>query len=78
MPRSKKENSWNYEETVARVEAIVESIENGNLPLEAVFDSFAVAVEQLRQCEEFLQRGRERMELAVEILEDRPDEEIDF
>lgn len=78
MPRSKKENNWNYEETVARVEAIIDNIENGTLPLEAVFEQFSVATEQLRQCEEFLQKGREKMELSIETLTAKTNEDIEF
>jgi exodeoxyribonuclease VII small subunit len=78
MPRSKKEHPWNYEETVARVEALIETIERGSLPLEEVFERFAEAVAQLRQCEDFLQKGQESMELSIEQLTDRSTEEIDF
>ena len=64
---------WNYEEAVAEIEAIAAQIESGALPLEAVFTQFEVAVQQLRQCETFLNRGKERMDLLIETLEDDPD-----
>ncbi|MEG3846099.1 exodeoxyribonuclease VII small subunit [Microcoleus sp. herbarium19] len=59
---------WNYEETVDRIEAIIDRVESGELPLEAVFEQFAVAVECLQQCEGFLARGKEQMELSIELL----------
>ncbi|MBP0018866.1 MAG: exodeoxyribonuclease VII small subunit [Cyanobacteria bacterium SBLK] len=66
-------SEWNYEEAVAEIEAIATRIESGALPLEAVFDQFEVAVKQLRQCETFLNRGKERMDLLIETLDDEPD-----
>jgi exodeoxyribonuclease VII small subunit len=60
--------NWNYEETVDRIEAIIDRVESGELPLEAVFEQFAVAVECLQQCEGFLARGKEQMELSIELL----------
>ena len=64
---------WNYEEAIAEIEAIASQIESGELPLEAVFDRFEIAVKQLRQCETFLNQGKERMDLLIETLEDDPD-----
>lgn len=63
-----KEEPLNYEATVAAVETAIAQIETGELPLEEVFARFETAVAQLRDCEEFLQRGRDRMTLAVETL----------
>ncbi|NJL81836.1 MAG: exodeoxyribonuclease VII small subunit [Chloroflexaceae bacterium] len=60
---------WNYEATVARLEDIIEQIETGSLPLQATFEQFAIAVRLLAQCEEFLDRGKERMNLLIETLE---------
>lgn len=75
MPsRSKRPKNWNYEETVAEVEGIIQQIEFGSVPLEEVFDKFEVAVERLQQCEEFLNQGKERMNLLIEKLE----EDIEF
>ena len=72
MPKQKK--TWNYEATVAEIEEILEQIEFGSLPLEEVFAKFAIAVEYLQECEAFLNRGKQRMNLLIENLE----EEIDF
>ncbi|MEK0192941.1 exodeoxyribonuclease VII small subunit [Microcoleus anatoxicus] len=69
-----RQSDWNYEETVDRIEAIIERVESGELPLEQVFEEFSRAVEYLQQCEFFLARGKEKMDLSIEILED----EIDF
>ncbi|ACK68737.1 Exonuclease VII small subunit [Gloeothece citriformis PCC 7424] len=75
MPsRSKRPKNWNYEETVAEVEEIIQQIEYGSLPLEEVFKQFEVAVERLQKCEEFLNQGKERMSLLIETLE----EDVEF
>jgi len=68
-----RQSDWNYEETVDRIEAIIDRVESGELPLEEVFEQFAVAVECLQQCESFLARGKEQMELAIELLAAEPD-----
>jgi exodeoxyribonuclease VII small subunit len=78
MARSKKEHPWNYEETIARVEAIIETIENGTLPLEVVFEQFSVAIEQLHECEAFLQKGQAKMALSIETLAQESTADLDF
>jgi exodeoxyribonuclease VII small subunit len=71
-----RDPAWNYEQTVEQVESIVEEIESGLLPLEEVFEKFAIAVEHLHECESFLNRGKTQMDLAIETLES--EDEIDF
>jgi exodeoxyribonuclease VII small subunit len=71
---AKKAKSWNYEETVAKIEEIIHQIESGSLPLEGVFEQFGIAVERLQQCEAFLERGKSRLNLLVEQL----DGELEF
>lgn len=66
------QKGWNYEATVAEVEAIITQIEAGELELEEVFDQFAAAVERLRQCETFLQQRQQQMDLLIETLTDEP------
>ena len=74
MVKSKlRQSDWNYEETVDRIEAIIDRVESGELPLEAVFEQFAVAVECLQECEGFLARGKDRMDLAIELLAAEPE-----
>ena len=74
MVKSKlRQSDWNYEETVDRIEAIIDRVESGELPLEDVFEQFAVAVECLQECEGFLARGKEQMDLAIELLAAEPD-----
>lgn len=67
------QEDWNYEKAVAEVEKIIARIEAGELELEEVFDSFAVAVEHLRQCETFLQQRQQQVDLMIETLKDEPE-----
>jgi len=66
-------NTWSYEATVKRVEAAIARIESGELELADVFDQFADAVEQLRQCETFLAERQQQMDLLIETLSDDPE-----
>ena len=63
-----KKKTWNYEETVDGVEKILVAIEGGDLELTEVFSQFAVAVDRLEQCENFLTQQREQVELLLENL----------
>jgi exodeoxyribonuclease VII small subunit len=63
-----KKKAWNYEETVDGVEEILAAIEGGDLELTEVFSQFAVAVDRLNQCENFLATQREQVELLLENL----------
>jgi exodeoxyribonuclease VII small subunit len=66
--------NWNYEATIAEIEATLEQLESGELPLEEVFEQFALAALRLKQCDRFLARGNQRLELAIETLNPEPDE----
>lgn len=68
------QENWKYEVAVAEVENIIARIETGELELEEVFDSFAVAVEYLRQCEAFVQQRQQQVDLLIETLKDQPQE----
>ncbi|NJR66394.1 MAG: exodeoxyribonuclease VII small subunit [Leptolyngbyaceae cyanobacterium CRU_2_3] len=64
---------WNYEMTVAQIESIINRIELGELELADVFNQFATAAGQLRQCEAFLVRQRHQVDLLIETLLDEPE-----
>jgi exodeoxyribonuclease VII small subunit len=63
---------WNYESTVHGIEQIIESIEMGEMEMAEIFDQFAIAVEQLHQCESFLTYHRQQVDLLIETLSDEP------
>jgi exodeoxyribonuclease VII small subunit len=62
--------NWSYEATVEKIEATVTRLEQGELPLAAIFEEFAQAVQHLRQCEDFLQARQEQVDLLIETLEE--------
>lgn len=71
MPKSTQSSkNWSYEATVEKVEATVTRLEQGELPLAAVFEEFEQAVQHLRQCEDFLQARQEQVDLLIETLEE--------
>jgi exodeoxyribonuclease VII small subunit len=61
---------WSYEAAVAEVEDTVARLEQGDLPLATVFETFETAVTQLRQCEAFLQEKQQQADLLIELLMD--------
>jgi exodeoxyribonuclease VII small subunit len=65
-----KKIEWKYETAVERVEEILGEIESGELELTEVFAQFAVAVESLQRCENFLAEQREQVDLLLENLGD--------
>jgi len=66
---AKLPKNWSYEETVEKIETAIARLEQGELPLAAVFDEFEQAVQQLRQCEDFLQARQAQADLLIETLE---------
>lgn len=72
MPRAKKApalpDNWNYEETLAKIEAITTQLEAGELPLADIFEQFAEAVDSLQQCDQFLQLKQQQASLLIETL----------
>lgn len=72
VPASNKPASenWSYETTIGQIEAIVEQLEQGELPLAEVFDQFEQAVQHLRTCEAFLKDRQAQANLLIETLND--------
>jgi len=66
----------NYEAKITEIEAIIRQIESGAIPLEEVFAEFEKAQILLKECEDFLSQGTERMSLLIENLE--AIDEMDF
>lgn len=62
-------DTWNYEESVLKIEKIAAQIESGELPLEAVFEQFSAAAEELANCESFLENKQQQLDLIIENLE---------
>ena len=69
MAKAKTSQNWNYEETVSKVEEVIDRIESGELELAKVFEEFAVAKEGLDRCEKFLSEKQKQLDLSIEVLE---------
>ncbi|PSN17933.1 exodeoxyribonuclease VII small subunit, partial [filamentous cyanobacterium CCP5] len=54
---------------VAQVEALIQQLESGDLPLEDIFSQFEQAVTTLQQCDSYLTEKRQQVELLIETLE---------
>jgi exodeoxyribonuclease VII small subunit len=63
-------NEWQYESTVAQVESILHLIESGEMDLADVFAQFSVAIDHLKQCEQFLNDRQQQVDLLIETLTD--------
>ena len=61
---------WDYESAIATVEEIVGDLESGDLDLGDAFAQFAIAVERLKECEQFLTERQAQVDLAITTLED--------
>ncbi len=70
------ELNWKYETAVNELEAIINQIEVGDLPLEELFNQFETAVEHLHSCGSFLRQGKEKMDLLIETLNQEIDDSI--
>ncbi|MEM8805521.1 MAG: exodeoxyribonuclease VII small subunit [Cyanobacteria bacterium P01_G01_bin.38] len=71
MPKAKKPApDWNYETAVTQVETIIDQLETGDMPLAEVFEQFAQAVNQLKQCDAFLKEKQTKAKLLIETLAD--------
>lgn len=63
-------DDWDYEGAIATVEEIVGDLESGDLDLGDAFARFAIAVERLKECEQFLTERQAQVDLAITTLED--------
>ncbi len=86
MPSSKKspagdpgastEQAPAFEESLAQLEALVEELESGELPLEQALAAFERGVSLTRQCQAALQAAEQKVEMLVS--EDSQDKTVPF
>ena len=60
-----QKNPKNFEDALARLEAITTELEGGELPLEQSIDRFAEGMELARFCNATLEEARGRIELLL-------------
>lgn len=73
MPRQQpvKETSPSFEQCLERIQAVVERLENGNLPLEESLQLFAEGVQLVRCCQEHLTAAELRVETLLPGVGDK-------
>ena len=62
MPK-KKAPSPSFEEALAELEALVENLEQGDLPLEDSLKSFERGIELTRTCQQALKEAEQKIEI---------------
>ena len=74
QPNSTPNPDWSYEQAVAHIEDTVARLEQGDLPLATIFETFETAVTELQRCEAFLQAKQQQADLLIETLMDEGSE----
>lgn len=69
---SKKTRQPDFEQALAELEAVVERLEHGDLPLEDALKQFERGIELARGCQTSLKAAEQRVEI---LLKKTPDEE---
>jgi exodeoxyribonuclease VII small subunit len=69
---SKKGKPLDFEQALAELEAVVERLEHGELPLEDALKQFERGIELARRCQTSLKAAEQRVEI---LLRKTPDEE---
>jgi len=63
MPRKKK--APNFEQSLAELEAIVQQMEQGDLPLDASLTSFEEGIKLTRECQEILDQAEQKVRILT-------------
>ena len=60
-----KKKSEQFEDAVKRLQAIVEKLERGDLPLEQAMDSFAEGMQLVQFCHQKLEEAEKKVQILV-------------
>ncbi len=69
---SKKAKSLDFEQALSELEAVVERLEHGELPLEEALKQFERGIELARSCQVSLKQAEQKVEI---LLQKSPDAE---
>lgn len=61
-----KTKSFPFEESLARLEALVEEMENGDLTLEDSLKKFEEGIKLTRECQQALKTAEQKVQMLVE------------
>jgi exodeoxyribonuclease VII small subunit len=62
-----------FEEALARLESLVNKLEEGNLPLEESLELFAEGIKLTKQCNKQLEEAENQICILMEDKNDNPD-----
>ena len=62
---TKKAKSFNFEEALGSLEALVEAMEQGDLSLEESLQAFEKGIRLTRECQQALEQAEQKVELLV-------------
>lgn len=62
---TKKAKSFNFEEALGSLEALVEAMEQGDLSLEESLKAFEQGIRLTRECQQALEQAEQKVELLV-------------
>ena len=74
---SKKSKALDFEQALGELEAVVERLEHGELPLEEALKQFERGVELARGCEASLKQAEQRVEILLQKTPDAAPEPFD-
>ncbi|NJD32747.1 MAG: exodeoxyribonuclease VII small subunit [Gammaproteobacteria bacterium] len=63
---SKKARTLDFEQALAELEAVVERLEHGELPLEDALKQFERGIELARSCQVSLQQAEQKVEILLQ------------
>ncbi len=74
---SRKSKTVDFEQALGELEAVVERLEHGELPLEEALKQFERGVELARGCEASLKQAEQRVEILLQKTPDAAPEPFD-
>lgn len=80
MPAKKKSDSFNFEKSLAELDSLVETMEQGNLTLEDSLKKFESGIKLIRECQHALTKAEQKVQILIDqngesTLEDFVDDE---
>ncbi len=67
---AKKKHETGFEQDLEKLEAIVEKLEEGGLPLEESLKQFEAGIQLTRKCEKALRQAEQKIEMLVRGMDD--------
>ena len=74
---SKKAKSVDFEQALSELEAVVERLEHGELPLDEALKQFERGIELARGCQDALKQAEQRVEILLQKSPDAEPEPFD-